>query len=41
LAYEHYEKALSRFRDFDIKIEILTRMESAKKVTEVLKKLEK
>ncbi|MDD4151102.1 MAG: CarD family transcriptional regulator [Candidatus Gracilibacteria bacterium] len=40
LAYEHYEKALSRFRDFDIKIGILTRMETEKSAKLTLKKLE-
>lgn len=40
LAYEHYEKALSRFRDFDIKIGVLTRMETDKSAKITLKKLE-
>lgn len=39
LAYEHYEKALSRFRDFDIKIWVLTRMESDKSAKDTLRKL--
>lgn len=40
LAYEHYEKAQERFAWFNIKIEILTRLETAKHTKEVLKRLE-
>ncbi len=40
LAYEHYEKAIERFSDFWVKIEVLTRLESVKHTKEVLKKLE-
>ncbi len=36
LAYEHYEKALERFRWLDMKIAVITRMESSKKVETVL-----
>jgi len=39
LAYEHYEKAIERFKSFWMKIAVLTRMESAKKIDEVLSKL--
>ena len=39
LAYEHYEKAIERFKPFWLKIAVITRMESAKKVDEVLNKL--
>ena len=39
LAYEHYEKAIERFKPFWMKIAVITRMESAKKVDEVLNKL--
>lgn len=37
LAYEHYEKALERFEEMGVKIAVLTRMESQKNVTQVLK----
>ncbi len=37
LAYEHYEKALERFLDFGINIEIMTRLESTKNITRVKK----
>lgn len=40
LAYEHYEKAKERFRNLWIRIEILTRLETAKHTKDVLKKLE-
>lgn len=40
LAYEHYEKSLERFSGFWIKIEVLTRLESAKHTKDVLKRLE-
>ena len=36
LAYEHYEKAVDRFRGLGMKIAVITRMESAKKVESVL-----
>ena len=39
LAYQHYEKAMERFKPFWMKIAVITRMESAKKVDEVLFKL--
>jgi len=39
LAYEHYEKAIERFKPFWMKIAVVTRMESTKKVDDVLKKL--
>ena len=39
LAYEHYEKAIDRFKQFWMKIAIMTRMESAKKIDDVLSKL--
>ena len=39
LAYEHYEKAIDRFKQFWMKIAVVTRMESVKKIDEVLKKL--
>lgn len=41
LTYEHYEKAIERFRWFWLKIAVLTRLETAKKTNEVLLKLEK
>lgn len=40
LAYEHYEKAKERFSGFGVNIEILTRLESAKRTKDVIKKLE-
>ncbi len=40
LAYEHYEKAVERFKPFWMKIAVITRMESAKKVEEVLNELD-
>jgi transcription-repair coupling factor len=39
LAYEHYEKAVDRFKQFWMNIAVITRMESVKKIDEVLKKL--
>ncbi len=39
LAYEHYEKALSRFAKFWLKIAVLTRLENSKKRDEVIKKI--
>jgi transcription-repair coupling factor (superfamily II helicase) len=39
LAYEHYEKAKERFGPFGLKIGVLTRLESPKKVSETLKKI--
>ncbi|MCD5380449.1 DEAD/DEAH box helicase, partial [Candidatus Gracilibacteria bacterium] len=39
LAYEHYEKALERFRSLGMNIAVVTRMESAKKIDAVLKGL--
>jgi transcription-repair coupling factor (superfamily II helicase) len=39
LAYEHFEKALERFKNFWLKIEVLTRLETPKKEAEILKKL--
>lgn len=40
LAYEHFEKAKERFSGFWVNIEILTRLESAKRTKDVIKKLE-
>jgi|GEM_PF-783787 len=39
LAYEHYEKAKERFGPFGLKIGVLTRLESPKKVSETLAKI--
>ena len=39
LAYEHYEKALERFRWLGMNIAVVTRMESAKKINSVLRDL--
>ncbi len=39
LAYEHFEKAKSRFKEFWLKIWILTRLETEKKVSETYRKL--
>lgn len=39
LAYEHYEKSLSRFTDFPFNIWVLTRFETAKNVKSTLEKL--
>lgn len=39
LAYEHYQKALERFGPFGLKIGILTRLETPKKVSETLRKI--
>lgn len=39
LAYEHYSKALERFKDFWINIEVLTRFESSNQEKIVLEKL--
>ncbi len=39
LAYEHYEKALERFANFPINIEVLTRFEKPSKVKIILEKL--
>ena len=39
LAYEHFDKAKERFRDFPFNIEVLTRFESSKDVKNTLKKL--
>ena len=39
LAYEHYEKAIQRFKKWWLKIDILTRLESTKKTNETIKKL--
>ena len=39
LAYEHYEKSLSRFADFPFNIWILTRFETAKNVKSTLQRL--
>jgi len=39
LAYEHFEKAVDRFKPFWMKIAVITRMESAKKVDDILGKL--
>jgi len=39
LAYEHFEKAMERFKPFWMKIAVITRMESVKKVEDVLDKL--
>lgn len=37
LAYEHYEKAIERFIDFWVNIEVLTRLESQRDVTRIIK----
>jgi len=39
LAYEHYEKAKERFKEFGLKIWILTRLETEKKASETIRKL--
>ena len=39
LAYEHFDKAISRFRNFPIKIEVITRLEKAKNQEKVLREL--
>ncbi len=39
LAYEHFEKAIERFKNFWVNITVLTRLESPKKEVEILKKL--
>ncbi len=39
LAYEHFQKAQERFKNFPINIEVLTRFESQSKTKEVLKKI--
>jgi len=39
LAHEHYSKALERFADFGIRIEVLTRLQSQKHASMVLKGL--
>lgn len=39
LAYEHYEKALDRFKIFWMKIWVLTRLESTKAANETIRKL--
>jgi transcription-repair coupling factor (superfamily II helicase) len=39
LAYEHFEKAIERFKNFWVKIAVLTRLETPKKEAEILKKL--
>ena len=39
LAYEHYEKAIERFKNFWVNIAVLTRLESPKKEAEILRKL--
>ncbi len=39
LAYEHYEKAISRFRQFWMNIAILTRLESTKNINSTIKRL--
>lgn len=39
LAYEHYNKALSRFSDFPIRIEVLTRFETAAEAKRIFDKL--
>nr|MDD3720210.1 CarD family transcriptional regulator [Candidatus Gracilibacteria bacterium] len=40
LAYEHFEKAKERFKNLGIKIEVLTRLETAKHTKDTIKKLE-
>lgn len=40
LAYEHFEKAKERFRNMWVRIEVLTRLETAKNTKDTLKKLE-
>ena len=39
LAYEHYEKAIDRFKDFWIIVEVLTRFEKASAIKNTLEKL--
>jgi len=39
LAYEHFDKAQERFKDFPFNIEVITRFEKESKIKEVLKKL--
>ena len=39
LAYEHFQKAVDRFRWLWLKIEVLTRFESVKQTNEIIKKL--
>jgi transcription-repair coupling factor (superfamily II helicase) len=39
LAYEHYEKALTRFNKFPFNIAVLTRFESSANVKDTLNKL--
>lgn len=39
LAYEHYEKALTRFREFGMKIWVLTRLETSKNANETIRRL--
>ena len=39
LAHEHYHKAIERFRDFGIKIAIISRLQSQKEATQILRDL--
>jgi transcription-repair coupling factor (superfamily II helicase) len=39
LAYEHFDKAQERFKDFPFNIEVITRFEKESKIRETLKKL--
>lgn len=39
LAYEHYDKAIERFAEFDIEIEIVSRITTAKQFTQIQKRL--
>lgn len=41
LAYEHYEKAEERFRNFWIRISVLTRLETIKQTSQTLKRLKR
>ena len=40
LARQHYYKAIERFQNFDVNIEVLSRLVSDKKVKQIMKKLE-
>jgi transcription-repair coupling factor (superfamily II helicase) len=39
LAYEHFDKAQERFKNFPFNIEVITRFEKESKIKETLKKL--
>ena len=40
LARQHYYKAIERFQNFDVKIEVLSRLVTEKKVRQIMKNLE-